>query len=94
MIWKYSVQIRENTDSNNSEYGHFLSSVSWIIIDNQLKRVKSKRRELPKPKERGSRAIGIPFNVTYYPHLKRLRKLIQNNIKHRYADAKVRSVFT
>ena len=23
----YSVQIRENTDQNNSEYGHFLRSV-------------------------------------------------------------------
>ena len=23
----YSVQIRENTDQNNSEYGHFLGSV-------------------------------------------------------------------
>ena len=26
-IYRYSVQMRENTDQNNSEYGHFLCSV-------------------------------------------------------------------
>ena len=26
-IWNYSVQMRENMDQNNSEYGHFSRSV-------------------------------------------------------------------
>ena len=47
-----------------------------------------------KPKERGNKNIGIPFVVTYHPHLKHLGKLIQNNIKHLYADVKVISGFT
>ena len=29
-IWCYSVQMRENTNQNNSEYGHFLRSVHKI----------------------------------------------------------------
>ena len=65
------------------------------IIDNQLKRVKGEsREELLRPKEKGNKNIVIPFIVTYHPHLKYLGKLIQNNIKHLYADVKVRSVFT
>ena len=28
----YSVQKRENVDQNNSEYGHFLRSVSFFIL--------------------------------------------------------------
>ena len=31
-ISPYSVQMRENTDQNNSEYGHFLLSVSKSLI--------------------------------------------------------------
>ena len=31
-IWtEYSVQMRENADQNNSEYEHFLRSVTWFI---------------------------------------------------------------
>ena len=30
-ISPYSVQMRENTDQNNSEYGHFLPSVMRVI---------------------------------------------------------------
>ena len=29
-ISPYSVQMRENTDQNNSEYGHFLHSYSYL----------------------------------------------------------------
>ena len=47
-----------------------------------------------RPKERRNKNIGIPFIATYHPHLKHLGKLIQNNIKHLYADVKVRTVFT
>ena len=65
------------------------------IIDNQLKRVKNvSRDDLLRPNERGNKNIGIPFIVTYHPHLKQLFKLIQNNIKHVYADVRVRTVFT
>ena len=31
-ISPYSVQMRENTDQNNSEYGHFLRSNAYRII--------------------------------------------------------------
>ena len=31
IISPYSVRIRENTDQNNSEYGHFLRSVNNLI---------------------------------------------------------------
>ena len=60
-----------------------------------MKRVKNEsKEELLRPKERGNKNIGIPFIVTYHPDLKNLGKLIQNNIKHLYADVKVRSVVT
>ena len=52
------------------------------------------REELFRSKEKGKENISIPFIVTYHPHLKHLDKLIQNNIKYLYADARVRSVFT
>ena len=67
---------------------------TYLSIDNQLKHVKNvNREELLRPKERGNKNIGIPFIVTYHPHLKHLGKLIQNNIKHLYADFKVRTAF-
>ena len=50
--------------------------------------------ELLGPQKKGNRTICILFIVTYYPHLKHLGKLIQNNIKHFYTDAKVRPTFT
>ena len=31
-IWLYSVRMRENTDQNNSDYGHFLSSDIFRIL--------------------------------------------------------------
>ena len=31
-ISPYSVQIRENADQNNSEYGHFLRSVCFLFL--------------------------------------------------------------
>ena len=65
------------------------------IFDNQLKCVKNvSRKELLRPEERGKKNIGIPFIVTYHPHFKHLDKIIKNNIKHVYADVKVRTVFT
>ena len=60
-----------------------------------MKRVKKESTgELLRRKERGNKNMGIAFIVTYHPHLKHLDKLIQNNIKHLYADVKVRSAFT
>ena len=47
-----------------------------------------------RPNERGNKNIGVPFTVTYHPHLKHFGKLMQNNIKHLYGDVKVRMVFT
>ena len=65
------------------------------FIENQLKHVKTKNRvELSRPKEIGSKIVGIPFIVTHRPHLKHLGKLIHNNIKYLEAETKVRSDFT
>ena len=36
-ISPYSVRMRENTDKKNSEYGHFLRSVTLIIFDESFK---------------------------------------------------------
>ena len=41
-ICPYSVQMRENTDQNNSEYGHFLRSVYFknvIFIQGGIKKL-------------------------------------------------------
>ena len=51
-------------------------------------------KSILKSKERGNKNVGIPFIVTYHPHLKHLGKLIEKNIKHLYANVNVRSVFT
>ena len=33
LIKEYSVRMRENTDQNNSEYRHFLRSVTIYVFD-------------------------------------------------------------
>ena len=35
-ISQYSVQMRENTDQNNSEYGHFLRSEIYVYFSDYL----------------------------------------------------------
>ena len=65
------------------------------LIDEQLQRVKGKsREELLRPKGMDNKSVGIPFVVTYHPHLKNVSKIIKKHIKHLYADLEVRSVFT
>ena len=32
-IWTYSVRVRENTDQNNSEYGHHLRSEDFVFVN-------------------------------------------------------------
>ena len=95
-------KLRVKSDSKNCGT-HLKNLLKWFndrgctenIIDNQLKRVKNKsREELLRSKERGSKTIGILFVVIYQPHLKHLGNLIQNNIKHSYANPKVTFVFT
>ena len=41
-----------------------------------------------------NKSVGVPFVVTYRPHLKNISKIIKKHIKHLYADPEVRSVFT
>ena len=41
-----------------------------------------------------NKSVGVPFVVTYHPHLKNKSKIIKKHIKHLYADPEVRSVFT
>ena len=49
--------------------------------DNQLNPVKNKsREELVKPKEKGSKTIGIPFIFTYHLHLKTVKRFVWYNL--------------
>ena len=41
-----------------------------------------------------NKSVGVPFVVTYHPHLKNISKIIKKHIKHLYADPEVRPVFT
>ena len=52
------------------------------------------REELLRPKGMDNKSVGVPFVVTYHPHLKNISKIIKKHIKHLYADPEVRSVFT
>ena len=54
------------------------------IVDEQLQRVK----------DISKRAVGIPFVVTYHPHLKNIIWIIKKHSKHLYASPEVKSVFT
>ena len=65
------------------------------IVEEQLQRVKSRDRdELLKQKDISNRAVGIPFVVTYHPHLKNISRIIKKHSKHLYASPEVKSVFT
>ena len=101
-VYSQGLQIKRFCSDSKDCETHLKNLKNWFhsrgypenIIDNQLKHLKKVSREdLLRPKERGNKNIGIPFIVTYDPHLKHLGKLIQNNIKHLYADVKVRTVF-
>ena len=41
-----------------------------------------------------NKSVGVPFVVTYHPHLKNISKITKKHTKHLYADPEVRSVFT
>ena len=38
-IFPYLIQMRENTDQNNSEYGHFLRSVKYTYFSQFSRRI-------------------------------------------------------
>ena len=65
------------------------------LIDEQLQRVKRKsREELLRPNSMDNKSVGVPFVVTFHPHLTNISEIIKKNIKYLYADPEVRSVFT
>ena len=65
------------------------------LVDEQLQRVKGKSRaELLRHKGMDKKSVGVPFVVTYHPHLKNISKIMKKHIKYLYADPEVRSVFT
>ena len=41
-----------------------------------------------------NKGVGVPFVVTYHPHLKNLSKINKKHIRHLYADLEARSAFT
>ena len=61
----------------------------------KLQRIKGKsRQELLRPKDMDNKSVGVPFPVTYHPHLKNISTIIKKHIKHLYANPEVGSVFT
>ena len=71
----------------------------WVYLEKmateQLTRVKYKNREdLLQTNDWVSKEIGVPFLVTYHPHLNALNKIIRRNLKHLHSDQLVSSVFT
>ena len=57
----------------------------------QLQRVKGKsREERSRPKGIDNKSVGVPFVVTYHPHLKNISEIIKKHIKHLYTDPEVR----
>ena len=65
------------------------------IIDEQLQRMKGKsREELLRAKGTERQNVGIPFVVTYHPHLKNISKIIKKHANYLQIDPEVRSLFT
>ena len=65
------------------------------MVTEQLAIVKYRNREdLSRTNVCVTREIGVPFVVTYHPHLNALNRIIRRNLKHLQADQLERSVFT
>ena len=102
-IYSQGLRIKRLCSDDHKLQKHLENLKNWFcergypggLIDEQLQRVKSKSREqLLRPKCMDNKSVGVPFVVTYHPHLKNVSKIIKKRIKHLYADPEVRSVFT
>ena len=102
-IYSQGLRIKRLCSDGHKFQKHLENLKKWFcergypggLIDEQLQRVKGKsREELLRPKGMNNRSVGVPFVVTYHPHLKNINKIIKKHIKHLYADHEVRSVFT
>ena len=61
----------------------------------QLQKIKGKsRQELLRSRDMDNKSVGVPFPVTYHPHLKNIITISKEHIKHLYANHEVGSVFT
>ena len=102
-IYSQGLRIKRLCSDDHKLQKHLENLKNWFfergypggLIDEQLQTVKRKsREELLRPKGMDNKSVGVPFVVTYHPHLKNIRKIIKKHIKHLYADRKVTSVFT
>ena len=102
-IYSQGLRIKRLCSDDHKLQKHLENLKNWFfergypggLIDEQLQRVKRKsREELLRPKGMDNKSVGVPFVVTYHPHLKNISKIIKKHIKHLYADPEVRSVFT
>ena len=102
-VYSQGLRIERLCSDGERLQQHLSSLKGWFcergypedIVDEQLQRVKSRdREELLKQKDISKRAVGIPFVVTYHPHLKNISWIIKKHSKHLYASPEVKSVFT
>ena len=102
-VYSQGLRIKRLCSDSERLQQHLSSLKGWFcergypedIVDEQLQRVKSRdREELLKQKDISETAVGIPFVVTYHPHLKNISWIIKKHSKHLYASLEVKSVFT
>ena len=102
-IYSQRLRIKRLCSDDHKLQKHLENLKNWFcergypggLIDEQLQRVKRKSREqLLRPKGMDNKSVGVPFVVTYHPHLKNMSKIIKKHTRHLYADPEVRSVFT
>ena len=62
-IFPYLVRMRENVDQTNSEYGHFLRSVTWNIVTEAAVRRCSSKEVFWKMSQisQENTCFGVPF---------------------------------
>ena len=102
-IYSQELRIKRRCSDGNKLQKLSQNLKSWFcdrgclggLIDEQLQRIKgNSREELLKLKGMYKKSVGVPFVVTYHPHLNNMSKIIKKRIKHLYADPEVSSVFT
>ena len=102
-IYSQGLCIKRLCSEDTASANHLKDLDSWFcgrgypknMVTEQLARVKYRNREdLLRTNVCVSKKIGVPFVVTYHPHLNALNKIIQRNLKHHHADQSVRLVFS
>ena len=102
-IYSQGLRIKRLCSDHQKLQTHLQNLKKWFcergypggIIDEQLQRMKGKsREELLSAKGTERKNVGIPFVVTYHPHLKNISKIIKKHANYLQIDPEVRSLFT